>query len=81
MALITKFEPKTQAEGQLQRTHVVGHYKVFSYDGQKRVLQIDTLGSAERALPGKVSQTIQLSEASAKQLWQILGDTFGFEKG
>jgi hypothetical protein len=78
MALITKFEPKTQADGQLQRTHVVGHYKVFSHDGQKRILQIDTLGSAEREIPGKVSQTIQLSEASAEQLWKILADTFGF---
>lgn len=78
MALITKFEPKAQASGQLQRTHVIGHYKVFSHDGQKRVLQIDTLGSAEREIPGKVSQTIQLSEASAEQLWKILGDTFGF---
>jgi hypothetical protein len=78
MALITKFEPKPQANGQLQRTNVVGHYKVFTHDGQKRVLQIDTLGSAAREMPGKVSQTIQLSEASAEQLWNILGETFGF---
>ncbi len=78
MALITAFQRKSQATGQLQRTHVVGHYKVFSHGGQSKVLQIDTLGSDNREMPGKVSQTIQLSEESAKALWTILGREFGF---
>ncbi|WP_426043589.1 hypothetical protein [Caulobacter sp. DWR3-1-2] len=79
MALITSFQRKPQASGQLQRTDVVGHYKVFSHDGQKRVLQIDTLGSQQREIPGKVSQTIQLSEDSARELWLILGKEFAFK--
>lgn len=78
MALITAFQRKDQSSGQLQRTHVLGHYKVFSHDGQRKVLQIDTLGSEQREIPGKVSQTIQLSEDSAKALWTILGREFGF---
>ncbi|MBC7669283.1 MAG: hypothetical protein H7236_12735 [Gemmatimonadaceae bacterium] len=57
----------------------MGHYKVFSHDGQKRVLQIDTLGSQQREIPGKVSQTIQLSEDSARELWLILGKEFAFK--
>lgn len=79
MALITAFQRKSQSNGQLQRTQVVGHYKVFSHDGQSKVLQIDTLGSESREIPGKVSQTIQLSEDSAKALWTILGREFGFK--
>lgn len=79
MALITSFQRKPQASGQLQRTNVVGHYKVFSQDGQKRILQIDTLGSEAREIPGKVSQTIQLSVESAEALWLILGKEFGFK--
>ena len=77
MALITSFERKPEAGGQLQRTSVVGHYKVFSHDGQNRILQIDTLGSEAREHPGKVSQTIQLSADSAEALWEILGKEFG----
>mgnify|MGYP007086373803 CR=1 FL=1 len=79
MALITAFQRKEQSNGQLQRTHVVGHYKVFSHAGQQKVLQIDTLGSEQREIPGKVSQTIQLSEESAQALWMILGREFGFK--
>ena len=79
MAHITKFQAKPDADGQLHKG-VVGHYKVFSHDGQKHILQIDTYGSADRAVPGKLSQTIQVSEASAKQLWDLLGETYGFGK-
>ena len=79
MALITSFEKKPNDSGQQHRTNVVGHYKVFPPNGQKRIFQIDTLGSSERAMPGKLSQTIQLSEESAKALWVILGREFGFK--
>lgn len=79
MALITSFEKKPNEGGQRHKTDVVAHYKVFPPAGQKRVLQIDTYGSADRAMPGKLSQTIQLSEDSAKALWVILGEEFGFK--
>ena len=79
MALITSFEKKPNESGQAHGTYVVGHYKVFPPNGQKRILQIDTYGSTDRASPGKLSQTIQLSEDSAKALWLILGDEFGFK--
>jgi hypothetical protein len=77
MALITKFERKPEVEGQLHKG-VIGHFKVFSHDGQQPVLQIDTYGTAAREKPGKLSQTIQLSESSAKELWALLGETYGF---
>jgi hypothetical protein len=79
MALVTSFERKPQSEGQLQRTQVIGHYKVFS-GHEKRIFQIDTHGSAEREIPGKVSQTLQFSEDSAHALWLLLDKEFGFSK-
>jgi hypothetical protein len=80
MPLITKFEAKEPTRSQLQRTQVIGRYKIFTHDGQKRILQIDTHGSDQRQIRDKLSQTIQLSEASAKELWELLGETFNFGK-
>jgi hypothetical protein len=77
MALITKFERKPTVGGKLHKP-LLGHFKVFSHDGQKPILQIDTYGTTERK-KGGLSQTIQLSEESAKELWKILGETYGFK--
>jgi hypothetical protein len=79
MAHITAFEKKPNDDGQ-KHGDVVGHYKVFPPNGQKRILQIDTYGSPERVMQGKQSQTIQLNEESAKALWVILGEEFGFKR-
>ncbi|APH74539.1 hypothetical protein BSQ44_11055 [Aquibium oceanicum] len=46
-------------------------------DGRK-LLQISTFGRPTRDIPGKVSQTIQLNEESAEQLFKILKQHFGF---
>jgi hypothetical protein len=39
-------------------------------------IQLDTFGSAKRKCVGKVSQSIQLDEAAAKQLMHLLRDAF-----
>lgn len=77
MALITKLEPKPTVSGKLHKP-LLGHYKVFSHDGQRPILQIDTYGSTERKKSG-LSQTIQLTEGSARQLFDILRDTYRFK--
>jgi hypothetical protein len=46
--------------------------------GSGSILQIDTVGSKDRELPGKQSQTLQLTTNSARQLYQILKAEFQF---
>lgn len=76
MALIEGFE-----RGDLQRMQlhdaVDARYYVNEIDGRK-LLQISTFGRPTRDLPGKVSQTIQLDQASGRELFDILKSTFGF---
>lgn len=46
--------------------------------GDDKILQIITLGSETREHAGTTSQTIQFDRASAKTLYDILRDQFGF---
>lgn len=46
-------------------------YTLFEYCG-KKYFQIDTYGSAERLMPEKISQSIQLDEEMARKLVDIL---------
>lgn len=48
-------------------------------DGEAKLLQIDTHGTSEREIPGKVSQSIQLDHHSALQLFSVLKREFGFK--
>jgi hypothetical protein len=74
VALIVKFEER----GGNERRHgdVNCGYRWFDVDGQ-RILQLDTYGSDERQIPGKVSQSIQLDEQGARDLLSIIRRTFG----
>lgn len=79
MAVVDRFQAlKRERRLVVQRTHVVGHYGVARNDDGLKFLQIDTFGSEDRKQPGKQSQTLQLTEASARELWTILGREFGF---
>ena len=51
-------------------------YLVFE-EGGDTYLQLDTYGSSSRSIPGKVSQSLQLNEAGAKELRKLLRQTFG----
>ncbi|GAA6147627.1 MAG: hypothetical protein VX791_13345 [Pseudomonadota bacterium] len=44
----------------------------------KRILQLNSYGSAEREHPAKLSQTLQFDENSARQLYEALSKEFGF---
>jgi len=50
-------------------------YSVFEAN-ERRFLQLDTLGSDERQVRDKVSQSIQFDAASAAKLLKVILDTF-----
>jgi hypothetical protein len=74
MALISEL-----TERKKERVHVHGEvecgYTTFERDGS-RYLQLDTYGSEEREIPGKISQSIQLNAESAAQLKALIERTF-----
>ncbi|WP_225641427.1 hypothetical protein [Streptomyces werraensis] len=74
MALINEFEP---ASSDVQRIHgpVTCGYRAFTVDG-RRILQLDTYGSAERAILNKISQSVQLDAEGARTLLGIITETF-----
>lgn len=56
----------------------VATFTVFEDSGEK-YLQIDTYGTAERVMPEKVSQSIQLDKSVAKLLIDILQREFSLD--
>ncbi|WP_029349789.1 hypothetical protein [Bosea sp. 117] len=70
---------RVDSKGTLQPTQVVARIKVFDTAGSTRIVQIDTHGSDDRENPGKLSQTIQLGEEAAKELFDVLKETYGFK--
>ncbi|BCG95028.1 methionyl-tRNA formyltransferase [Mesorhizobium sp. 131-2-1] len=76
MARISDF-----VRGTLQRVSlhdpIDATYFTYEMDG-RRLLQINTAGRKDREIPNKVSQSIQLDQDSAEQLFAILKDHFGF---
>jgi hypothetical protein len=77
MAWVTKFETR-DGRVKLQPSEVVGLVKIFEVADGRRLVQIDTNGSADRANPGKQSQTLQLGREAAKELFDILKRTYDF---
>lgn len=77
MALIRKFEQKNMDRNSIH-DEIEASYTVFERDGRTFV-QIDSYGRVDREIPGKKSQTIQLDEAGALQLYSILKSSFGFK--
>jgi hypothetical protein len=70
MALITAFHPSTKDAVRIHGTTDC-QWSAFGA-AEQRVVQLDTIGSLERKIPGKVSQSIQLDERSAEALIRIL---------
>jgi hypothetical protein len=78
MAWVTNFEFK-EGSGRTQPSQVVGYIKVFSPANGSAVVQRDTLGSQERAKLGKQSQTLQLGREAARQLFDVLKQSYDFQ--
>ena len=74
MARIDSFEELPNGDGTLHQPVECG-FKIFTDEG-KTIVQLDTYGSSDRKLQGKVSQSIQLDEAAAAYLFGILKRTF-----
>lgn len=77
MALIRKLEQKNMDRNSIHE-EIEASYTVFERDGRTFV-QIDSYGRTDREIPGKKSQTIQLDEIGAAQLYSILKSSFGFK--
>ena len=56
---------------------VYATYSTFDNYG-KHYVQIDTYGRSDRAQPGKISQSIQLDEESARYLVDLLKAEYNF---
>lgn len=71
MALLTK-EKFTKKDKERNTVHnkVSTTYTTFTNDG-KKYFQIDTYGSPNRELKGKLSQSIQIDKEMAKELITI----------
>jgi hypothetical protein len=74
MALIDRFEERPLEPTRVHDKVVCGYRAVTI--GDQRILQLETYGSRARKVPGKVSQVIQLDEASARDLKHILERAF-----
>jgi hypothetical protein len=71
MALVTGFERLTTDRSRLHPTEVTCEYATFERDGH-RYLQLETSGSKQRKMPGKVSQTLQFDSKSAGELVRVV---------
>ncbi len=77
MAVVTAFEPMELGQPKLHRTRVVCHWSVLRDNNAGLLIQLDTRGSTEREKPEKLSQTLQLTSATAAELVAILRREFG----
>jgi hypothetical protein len=76
MARIEKLEIGPN-EGSVHPSKVHARVKVFGDGPNGPIVQIDTFGSVDREMPGKLSQTIQLDKSTGQQLLAILQRAFG----
>ncbi len=74
MARIREFV-KSHRERYSVHDGIEAKYYLFERDGH-HFFQIDTHGRSIREIPGKTSQSIQLDEAAARKLVEILKKAF-----
>jgi hypothetical protein len=73
MAVVRDFEPKPLDLARRQ-SEVEATIGLIEVDGEK-FIQIDTYGSRDRVIPGKISQSLRLSKSAFEQLVD-LGEKF-----
>ena len=71
MAVVKSFSVESQ-NSRIGHTECSGAIRAVEVDGEK-YLQIDTYGSVDREMPGKISQSLRLTREAFEQL-KTLGD-------
>lgn len=74
MAMICEFHHVAAEKNGLHKPVSCG-WRAFRV-GEKSILQLDTYGSADRRIPNKVSQSIQIDREGASELIRLIRDTF-----
>lgn len=69
MAIIRKFN-ELDLKANARHTETKGGWSVQGQDGEK-FIQINTVGSVDRKIPDKVSQTLRLSKEAIEQLGEL----------
>ena len=69
MAVVREFTEK-ELDRSSAHSEVEATISLVEVDGE-RFVQIDTYGSKNRAMPGKVSQSLRLSQSAYEQLLQL----------
>ncbi len=75
MALVNNIEKGFKDRDSIHKATECSYYVVYNKKGEK-FLQLDTYGSADREILGKVSQSIQFSPDAIKQLKTLLAKEF-----
>ena len=75
MARIVRFRDLPQPEYVRPHTEVECGYRIFM-GAAGAILQLDTYGSDERQIPGKVSQSLQVDEYAARELLTLIRRAF-----
>lgn len=74
MALVTSFREEPHAAG-TWRTETACGWRITTHAGRP-ILHLETYGSGTREIPGKVSQSLQLDEAAARELRSLIDRAF-----
>jgi uncharacterized membrane protein YvbJ len=75
MALITQLTKGYKNKESVHK-EIEGSYFIVVARNGKKYLQFDTYGSADREIPGKISQSLQFSPEAIKQLKELLSKEF-----
>ncbi len=75
MALVTNFE-RSEKDRHTVHKPTVCAFSTFVGPDNHSYLQLDTFGSDDREIPGKVSQSIQLGANAAAELKRLIERTF-----
>lgn len=75
MAIVRSLE-RANLGHRSSHTEVDATFTVVSDDSGEKMLQVDTYGSADRAVPGKKSQSIRFAPEAIAQLKIILQSEF-----
>lgn len=75
MARVVRFRELPRANRRMFRTEVDCGYRIVSEQGL-RMLHLETYGSQDRQIPGKVSQSLQLDERAAAELLRLIREAF-----